>query len=107
MNSTLTRIASILFAAASLVLWVSDRIYQLPLPPVVAQYWPGILALAILIEGLRRGKVTQKDVQNAIETWARIPFEKPIPLTGNEKNTAQKKISPEAENGTEGDGKED
>jgi len=82
MNIT-SRILSILFAMASVVLWVSDRIHQLPLPPEVAQYWPLVTAIAIgLISLQRTGRVTEADVERALDALVKKPPAKPpiVPL---------------------------
>lgn len=79
MNSITSRILSVVFTLASVVLWVSDRIYQLPLPPEVAQYWPLVTAIAIgLISFQRTGKVSEADVERALDALIKKPLKPPI-----------------------------
>ena len=74
MNNTTSRILSVLFALASVVLWISDRVHQLPLPAEVAQYWPGVTAIAILLMSFQRsGAVSKADVERALDALVARP----------------------------------
>lgn len=87
MNNITSKITTWIFLAASVVLWVSDQIYMLPIPPEWSQYWLAILATAFAINLYRQGKLDKKAIADAIDAWV-----KTFPVDGkNEKNTAEKK----------------
>jgi hypothetical protein len=81
MTNITSRILSVAFALASVVLWISDRIYQLPLPPEVAQYWPLVTAIAVgLVSFQRTGKVSEADVEKALDALIAKPKPPIVPL---------------------------
>jgi len=69
------RILTVLFFLASVILAISDRIYLLPIPPAVAQWWWFVLAIAGIIAAFqRKGRIDIEDVERIIEAWAKKPI---------------------------------
>jgi len=65
-------------AAASAVLFISDRIYLLPIPPEVAQWWPLVTAIAIAVVAFKHNDhVSDEDLERVLNAMIAVPRKRP------------------------------